>query len=47
MDKKSKILLVLVFIIGCISIGFTFYKTVILKDFQAVNTEENTENVSI
>jgi len=47
MDKKSKILLAVVFILGCISVGLTFYKTIILKDFQMVNTEENTENVSI
>ena len=47
MDKKSKILLVVVFVIGCLSVGLTFYKTVILKDFQAVNTEESTVNVPL
>ncbi len=33
MDKKSKILLVVVLVISFLFIGFTFYKTVIKGDF--------------
>lgn len=39
MDKKSKILLIILVIITIASIGYTFYKTVIEQDFEVVNTE--------
>ena len=37
MDKKSKILIWVFVILTAISVGFTFYKTVILQDFEVVN----------
>ena len=40
MDKKSKVLLWVIILAILISIGVTFYKTVILQDFEVVNTEE-------
>jgi hypothetical protein len=40
MDKKSKILLWVVIISLCASIGYTFYKTVIQEDFMVVNMAE-------
>lgn len=40
MDKKSKILMVIVIISILLSVGFTFYKTVILKDFEIIEPEE-------
>ena len=40
MDKKSKILLWVIVVAILVSIGVTFYKTVILQDFEVVNTEE-------
>jgi hypothetical protein len=36
MDKKSKILLIIVSVAILISVGVTFYKYVILKDYQIV-----------
>lgn len=44
MDKKSKILLVIVILSVLTSVGFTFYKTVILQNFEAVNTEINSQS---
>jgi len=44
MDKKSKILLILFVIILVISVSYTFYKTVILQDFEVVNTKELEES---
>jgi hypothetical protein len=40
MDKKSKILLIIFILALIASIGLTYYKTVILKDFQLVGSEE-------
>lgn len=40
MDKRSKILLWGVVIISIISIGITFYKTIIKNDFEVVNVGE-------
>ena len=40
MDKKQKLLLILVVLAFLISIGITFYKTIILRDFEIVNVEE-------
>lgn len=39
MDKKSKILLIILIIITLASISFTFYKTVIKQDFEIIKTE--------
>ena len=36
MDRKSKVLLFLVFILTLLSVGGTFYKTVITDDFEIV-----------
>jgi hypothetical protein len=38
MDKKSKILIWVFVTLTLLSIGFTFYKTVILQDFEVVDT---------
>ncbi len=45
MDKKSKILLIIFIVILVISVGYTFYKTVILQDFEIVNTENSVEEL--
>ena len=37
MDKKSKILFWVVVIISIVSVGITFYKTIIKNDFEVVN----------
>lgn len=34
MDKKSKIFLTLVFVAVCLSIGVTYYKSVILNQYE-------------
>jgi hypothetical protein len=47
MDKKSKVLLVIVVLAIVASVGITFYKTIILGDFEVVNTEEETEEILI
>lgn len=39
MDTKSKILLTFLILLTAASIGYTFYKTVVLGDFEVVNTE--------
>lgn len=43
MDRKSKILLTVLVAVTIISVAYTFYKTVILQDFEIVNTEPLTE----
>lgn len=43
MDKKSKILLIVFVVILTFSVAYTFYKTVILQDFEIVETEEYAE----
>jgi len=40
MKKTTKILFWIVLFIGLISIGFTFYNTVILRNYQIVEVEE-------
>ena len=40
MDKKSKILLIVLALVTIFSIGFTFYKTVIRQDFEVVESTE-------
>ena len=40
MDIKSKILLIVFLILLVLSVSYTFYKTVILQDFEVINTEE-------
>lgn len=37
MDKKSKILLIVVILSIVTSVGYTFYKTVIKGDFEIIN----------
>lgn len=46
MDKKSKILLTVLIGATIISVAYTFYKTVILQDFEIVNTESITDETS-
>jgi hypothetical protein len=43
MDKKSRILLGLVIVAIVGSIGYTYYKTVILEDFQVIEVYEEEE----
>lgn len=43
MDKKSKVLLTILILTTIVSIGITFYKTVIQKDFD-VTEEKAGEN---
>jgi len=43
MDKKSKALLILFVIAFIISVSYTFYKTVILQDFEIIESEEQLE----
>jgi len=38
MDKKSKILLWIIIILTVVSVGYTFYKTVILQDFEVIES---------
>jgi len=45
MDTKSKVLLWLVAIIVVGSTGYTYYKTVVLKDFEIVDTSSEEEDV--
>ncbi len=40
MDKKSKILLIIIIFMVVVSLGYTFYKTIILQDFEIINTVE-------
>mgnify|MGYP001569831865 FL=1 len=40
MDKKSKVLLWVIVVAIFVSVGVTFYKTIILQDFEVVNTGE-------
>jgi len=45
MDKKSKILIWIFVVLTLLSVGYTFYKTVILQDFVVIDssTEEGGE----
>ncbi|MDP2692944.1 MAG: hypothetical protein Q8O88_04865 [bacterium] len=36
MDRKSKILLIIIIILTVVSVGYTFYKTVISGDFEII-----------
>jgi len=47
MDKKSKVLMWVVILAVLVSIGVTFYKTVILQDFEVVNTEEEASDEEV
>lgn len=46
MDKKSKILIWIFVVLTLLSVGYTFYKTVILQDFVVIgiSTEEDGQN---
>jgi len=39
MDRKSKVLLIIVVILAVVSVGYTFYKTVILGDFEIISED--------
>ena len=43
MDARSKVLLVIVGIITLLSIASLFYEVVVLKDFEVLETTEETE----
>lgn len=40
MDKKSKILVIVFIILVLVSVAFTFYKTIILQDFEVIDSSE-------
>ncbi len=42
MDTKSKTLFTLLLILIIVSIGLTYYRSFILKDFEIIKTEEGT-----
>ncbi|QQR82339.1 hypothetical protein IPJ70_03610 [Candidatus Campbellbacteria bacterium] len=42
MDKKSKLLIGLVVLAVFLSVSYTFYKSVILKDIRFINTDVGT-----
>ncbi len=46
MDKKSKILLATFFILFIISLFFTYYRTMVVRDYEVINSNED-ENSSI
>lgn len=46
MDKKSKILLIILIVATIASVSYTFYKTVIKQDFEVVNVEPELEDDS-
>ena len=46
MDKKSKILLWVIILSILISVGYTFYKTIILGDFEVVNIPASSEDLT-
>lgn len=37
MDKKSKVLLIILVVVSVLFIGMTFYKTIVQNDFELVN----------
>lgn len=39
MDKKSKLIIAMLLVFAVLSIGYTYYKTVVKQDFEIVNTE--------
>jgi len=43
MDRKSKVLLIIIIILAVVSVGFTFYKTVILGDFEIIEASSSAE----
>lgn len=45
MDKKSKILLIMLITIFIVFLGITFYRTIIQNDFELVNIP-NEDNIS-
>ncbi len=48
MDKKSKILIWIFVVLTLLSVGYTFYKTVILQDFVVIDSsEEETEEAEM
>jgi len=47
MDIKSKVLLWILVIAMIVSVGFTYYKTVFLKDFEVVNTVSEEEDGTV
>lgn len=48
MDKKSKILVIVFIALVLMSVAFTFYKTVILQDFEVIDSaEEEDSNAKI
>ncbi|MEO8637822.1 MAG: hypothetical protein ABI430_02895 [Candidatus Taylorbacteria bacterium] len=40
MDKKSKTLVAIIILLVFFTIGYTFYKTIILQDFITVDTSD-------
>ena len=46
MDKKSKILLSIFLVLIIVSITLTYYKYIILRDFNVINTQDETVSTS-
>ena len=44
MDKKSKIFIVIIILLLILSVGVTFYRTIVLREFEIVNTDTSEEN---
>lgn len=40
MDKKSKMLIVAVFVLVGLSVIFTFYRTMVVKDYPVIETPQ-------
>ncbi len=45
MDLKSNILILVVTLVIFTSLGMVFYKTIVLHDFEVVNTEESSADI--
>ena len=41
MDKKSKVLIVAIFILIILSIAFSFYRTMVAKDYPVLNQQND------
>lgn len=40
MEKRSKTLITIFLILLFLSVAYTFYKTVVMEDFEVISTEE-------
>lgn len=47
MNKSEKILIITIIIVSIVSIGITYYKTIIKNNFEAVNIEPALDDTSV